>query len=495
MKNNILLFVADEMRADTLHHLGNEAAITPNLDDLAQEGVSFENAFCQNPVCVPSRNSFLTGLYPHTRGHRTMGYLAREEEPSILKEMKNNGYEVVWVGRNDYIPGNCAKTAYCDIYYDGIHNENLRDATDYLFNPMKNANEETKESFKKMLTSDAPYSFYMGKLPSSKGYGSSDWRCIEKVLEYLDKRTEQDNEKPFFIYCTLQFPHPPYGCEDPWYSAINREKLPPRRLDISQTSGKPSILHEINRKQGINNWQESRFNELRATYLAMVSRFDAQFGLIANKLKEKEIYENTNIIVFSDHGDYAGDYGIAEKVQNCFDSSITNVPLIIKPAQGLEVKPRVTKAQAELLDLPATIAEMAEFTLSYTQFGHSLIHVLKGDERHKEAVFCEGGRLHGETQAMEYVSGPESPYWPRHSTQQSEGPEHTKAVMCKTEKYKYVLRLYEQDELYDLENDPMELENLSEIEEYQDLVQDFKNRILTFYMETTDYVPQGKDKR
>ena len=67
--------------------------------------------------------------------------------------------------------------------------------------------------------------------------------------------------------------------------------------------------------------------------------------------------------------------------------------------------------------------------------------------------------------------------------------------MCKTEKYKYVLRLYEQDELYDLENDPMELENLSEREEYQDLVRDFKNRILTFYMETTDYVPQGKDKR
>ena len=89
-KENIFLFVADQMRSDSLHHLGNEASITPNLDQLLEDGISYENAYCQNPVCVPSRCSFLTGLYPHTTGHRTMHYLQKEYEPNILKEMKND---------------------------------------------------------------------------------------------------------------------------------------------------------------------------------------------------------------------------------------------------------------------------------------------------------------------------------------------------------------------------------------------------------------------
>ena len=100
-------------------------------------------------------------------------------------------------------------------------------------------------------------------------------------------------------------------------------------------------------------------------------------------------------------GDYTGDYTITEKVQNCFEEPITNVPLVIKPAKTIESVPRITKAQAELLDLPATIAELAEFDLSYTQFGKSLVPVIEGAEEHKDAVFCEGGRIHGETQAME----------------------------------------------------------------------------------------------
>ena len=126
---NIIIINPDEMRWDTMGHMGNPAASTPRLDAFAREdAVSFENAFCQNPVCVPSRCSFLSGLYPHTTGHRTMHFLQREDEPNILRTMKDAGYEVIWVGRNDVIPGTRPKTAYCDEYYDGISPENQRDA-------------------------------------------------------------------------------------------------------------------------------------------------------------------------------------------------------------------------------------------------------------------------------------------------------------------------------------------------------------------------------
>lgn len=83
---HIIIFNPDEMRADALHHLGNTAAVTPNLDRFASEdAVSFSAAFCQNPVCVPSRCSFFTGLYPHVMGHRTMAHLLHPGESHLLQ--------------------------------------------------------------------------------------------------------------------------------------------------------------------------------------------------------------------------------------------------------------------------------------------------------------------------------------------------------------------------------------------------------------------------
>lgn len=103
-KPNIIIFNPDQMRADSLHHLGNPASITPTLDQMAAaDSVSFRNAFCQNPVCVPSRCSFMTGLYPHVHGHRTMGHLLHAEEPSLLKELKDAGYYVWANARNDLV--------------------------------------------------------------------------------------------------------------------------------------------------------------------------------------------------------------------------------------------------------------------------------------------------------------------------------------------------------------------------------------------------------
>lgn len=487
-QKNIVCFVADQMRSDALHHLGNEASITPNLDQIAKEGVSFANAYCQNPVCVPSRCSFLTGMYPHTLGHRTMHFLQNEEEPNILKEMKQNGYEVIWIGRNDVVPADRLKTAYCDEYYDGYHSDNMRDQLVDAFGKMKGL-DQTKEEVSK----DELYSFYMGKLPDGEGYGKSDWNCVQSALDYLDRKSKEPDGKPFFLYCTISFPHPPYACEDPWYSSIDRTLLPPRRPNVSTLKDKASMLYQIQEKQGLH-WEEERFTELRATYLAMVSRFDHQFGMLCDKLKEHEFYEDTNIFVWSDHGDYTTDYGIAEKVQNCFEDPISNVPLLVKPSKEMDCVHGVVKELVELVDLPSTFADIARFPLGYIQFGKSLRAVIAG-KAHKGFACCEGGRIHGEIQAMEQGHGPESPYWPRLSTQSSEGPEHTKACMIRMGNDKYTMRLYEKDEFYDLDQDPMELHNAIDDPRYQSRIMEMKQRLLQWYMETGDFVPNRRDKR
>ena len=106
---DIIVINPDQMRADSLHHLGNLASYTPNLDTLADEGVSFSNAFCQNPVCVPSRCSFMTGTYPHTNGHRTMSYLLQPDEDNLFTDMKNAGYYTISSARGDLMAGQYKK--------------------------------------------------------------------------------------------------------------------------------------------------------------------------------------------------------------------------------------------------------------------------------------------------------------------------------------------------------------------------------------------------
>jgi arylsulfatase A-like enzyme len=113
---HILIFNPDQWRGDTLGHMGHPGAVTPTLDRFVEsEAVSFRWAFCQNPVCTPSRCSFMTGWYPHTRGHRTMYHMLRPDEPCLLKILKDNGYFVWWGGKNDLVPGQNGYESYCNV--------------------------------------------------------------------------------------------------------------------------------------------------------------------------------------------------------------------------------------------------------------------------------------------------------------------------------------------------------------------------------------------
>ena len=101
--------------------MGNQAAHTPNIDELVrQDAVSFASAFCQNPVCTPSRCSFISGWYPHVRGHRTMHHMLHHEfdEPNLLKILKENGYQIWWGGKNDLLPTNSSMAHSCDVHFE-----------------------------------------------------------------------------------------------------------------------------------------------------------------------------------------------------------------------------------------------------------------------------------------------------------------------------------------------------------------------------------------
>ncbi|MCG8502042.1 MAG: sulfatase-like hydrolase/transferase [Firmicutes bacterium] len=484
---NIIIFNPDQFRADSLGHLGNPAAVTPNLDKICEEdGVSFRNAFCQNPVCTPSRCSFMSGWYPHVRGHRIMYYLMHVGEPVLLRSLKEAGYYVWWAGKNDLIADKDKMDLYCDVRISKQLN-------------IQPTNVKVDQSWRGEMGGENFYSFFKGKIENEYDgpEGGSDWTIIRKAVDFIH---EGSKDKPFCMFLSLTYPHPHYAVEDPWYSQIDRNKVPDRIPAPENWDKKPSMVKGLYERQNLSAKTEEQWTELKATYYGMCSRIDYQFGLLVDALKKEGVYDDTAIFVFSDHGDFTGDYGLVEKTQNTFEDCLTNVPFIVKPPSEVEVKPHVSDALVELIDFPATVEELVSIEPAHTHFGKSVLPILKGEkDEHRDAVFAEGGRLQGEEHCMEKESkgnkGPEMIYWPRMSLQGSKGPEHTKATMVRTKEYKYVMRLYESDELYDLQKDPMELDNRIDDPTMKDALSQMKERLLKFYMETCDVVPHTMDKR
>lgn len=487
---HIIIFNPDQFRADALGHLGNPAAVTPNLDRMAEtDGVSFSHAFCQNPVCTPSRCSFMTGWYTHVRGHRTMHHMLHADEPMLLQTLKKHGYHVWWGGKNDVVPAQYPDPfkEYATVKYAPSPDKSIRNGL------------HADQSWRAPEGTKHYYSFYAGCLDKKEEpiYYDSDLDHVTAACEMIDNAPEG---KPLCIYLPLTYPHPPYGVEEPYYSAIDRKKIPKRLPVPKEWIDKPSILKRIHKNQNLHDLTEKDWTELRAVYLGMCARIDDQFGMVLDALRRNGMYDDTAVFFFSDHGDYTGDYGLVEKAQNTFEDVLTRVPFLIKPPSWVKAEPGVRDALVELIDFPATVEALTGIEPEHWHFGRSLLPLVADEtDTHRDAVFCEGGQLIGENHTGERMTphgqDHENLYYPRVSIQRIDGPEISKSVMCRTETHKYVRRLYEKDELYDLVNDPGELVNRIDDQSCSDVLAELRERLLTHMLETGDVVPLKADSR
>ncbi|GJM75880.1 hypothetical protein HMSSN036_80960 [Paenibacillus macerans] len=156
-------------------------------------------------------------------------------------------------------------------------------------------------------------------------------------------------------------------------------------------------MRGIRGNQKLYEWSDERLKEMKRVYYAMGTELDAYVGRLLDTLKAKGVYDDTLVVFFSDHGDYTGDYEIAEKNQNTFEDMLTRVPLIIKPPATMAVKPRVTPALTELIDIQATLLDLLEIKPDYTHFGKSLRRVLEGEDELRDVVLPKAVALKGRT--------------------------------------------------------------------------------------------------
>ncbi|MES2464743.1 MAG: sulfatase-like hydrolase/transferase [Armatimonadota bacterium] len=477
---NFILFNPDEMRAESLGCYGHPVAPTPNIDALAAEGTRFDQCHVQHPVCTPSRCSFMTGWYPHVRGHRTLWHPLQPEEPNLLRYFKQAGYEVLWGGKNDLLsPGSFADSV-----------------TDYRLGARSTRALRPTMGGRNPFPPDDPryYSFlYESEAETIEQLG--DFAQVDGAIEFLKTRPQN----PFMLYLPISFPHCPYFAPGRWQDLIDPNDLPPLRPVIE--TGKPDFHRLIRETRRLSELDDVFFRKLNAVYLGMIGIVDELLGQLLRALDESGLAEDTTVLFFSDHGDWAGDYGLVEKWPSALDDTLTRVPMIVRAPGGKAG--HVVREVTELLDLTPTVLDIAEIPLKHTQFGRSLVPQISGAPGDPtRAAFAEGGyALHepncfeGRPDTDQGLRDPSHIYHPKGKLQQDVPLSVCRSVMVRTQTHKLIHRPDGVSELYDLTSDPQELHNNHGSADYASVQSALEKRLLDWYIQTADVTPRWEGPR
>ena len=473
MSMNFIFFMPDELRAESVGCYGHPIAPTPNIDALAAEGTQFNQCHVQHTVCSPSRCSMMTGWYPHVRGHRTLWHLLRPDEPHLFRYLKQAGYQIHWYGKNDLLAAE-SFSGVVDVATQ--HGKGLFGRNPYS------------------LDDPHYYSFlYEPFLSPIEEHG--DYANVQAAIDFL----KSDPQEPFFIYLPLTFPHCPYCAPPHWHDFVDPDALQPLRP--AELPDRPEFHQRIRESRRLNEVDEAHLRKINTVYLGMTGFIDELLGQLLSTLQDSGLADNTTVIFSSDHGDYAGDYGLVEKWPSAAEDVITRVPLIIRTPGG--ASGHVVDEPVELFDIMATVMELAEIEPPHTHFAQSLVPQINGAPGDPErAVFCEGGyALHephcfeGRPHRDQFARDETHIYYPKGKVQQDYPESVSRTVMIRTATHKLIHRPTGVSELYDLEDDPLELINAFDDPDYADIAENLKSQLLAWYIQTSDVTPFDTDPR
>jgi arylsulfatase len=477
---NILWYCTDQQRFDTIRALGNQYIHTPVLDSLVENGVAFTKAYTQCPVCTPSRATFLTGKYPATHHvHRNGNDYFPSSEVLVTKLLADSGYDCGLIGKLHL--SRCEKRTEKRPENDGYRY--------YKWSHHPNPDYETGHDYADWLKEEKgidPIKLYQ-ELSGSVGLPAelhqTTW-CSEMAIRFI----KEERTGPWMLSVNPFDPHPPFDPPQEYLDLYDPEKLPYpifKESDIEHQKRLRDI--DFQTKDAINPYSAkgtfdgakdvprgdmgsvppNDYNPrlVKACYYAMVEQIDHELGRIIATLRETGQYENTVIMFTSDHGEMLGDHGLIYKGCRFFEP-LTHVPLIVTwPAKGL-VGNR-SDALVELVDLAPTLLEAAGLEIPYDMQGQSILPIVtgeKGPSYHKDYVISE---YHGA------IGG-------------AQMPDQTHGLMYYDGRYKIaVYQGHEVGEIYDLQNDPNEFDNLWFNEDYKDLKADLMFKAIRGYMKTS----------
>ena len=399
-KLNVLFIAVDDLRPE-LGAYGSQIAVTPNIDALAGGGLLFENAYCQQAICSPSRASLMTGARPETIGVFENYTYFRDENPDIItlpQHFKNNGYETVYAGK-----------IYHGKFTDSALSWSRQPAIDKVKYKKPNypgayALKENQEIYKKNQADiRAKYNsvshYALGRGPAYENADVEDHEYIDgyhtELATATMKQMVEKNDKPFFLGLGFRLPHLDWNAPKKYWDLYDREKIPMSEQTAAPKDGSAMGLHasfELRVRHGIPKTgpiEGELAKTLKHAYLASVSYVDAQIGKMIGALEEAGVRENTVIILWGDHGWHLGDMGVWGKATNY--EIATRVPLLIwTPDMPKGSRGKKTDALVELVDMYPTLTELVGLELPEHLEGQSFAPLLDNpDAAWKNAVFSQ----------------------------------------------------------------------------------------------------------
>lgn len=463
---NLILFMPDEMRADALACYGNPVTRTPNFDRLAKEGSLFTNCHVQFPVCGASRCSLLTGWPTSVRGHRSLQYFLRPEEPNLFRYLRLAGYDVFWYGKNDALAAQS--------FYDSV-TEWQDNGTAAMMSAMRAMRD---------LTPGAASMLYSA---AGDRRSTSDYTNLQSAFKILERK---EAERPFCIFLPLIEPHPPYTIPEDFYSMYSPSEVPaPVPPGLKR---KPKFHEGIRKYDGLERLDEATFRKIRAVYYGQVSYSDWLMGELLSELEKKGRDKDTAVFLLSDHGDYAGDYGLVEKWPSGLEDCLTHVPLLGRVPGGKGGV--VADEMVELYDVMQTALDLAGTQAHHTHFARSLVPQLTGGKGDSDrAAFSEGGYNVYEPQCFPWGAG--GVYEGKQKLQNEEPVSVSRSSMVRTRTHKLIVRPQAESELYGYGNDPQERNNLYGDSSVATMQAELQSKLLHHYIDTTGVAPFDKDGR
>jgi arylsulfatase len=466
---NILWYCSDQQRFDTIGALGNPHVHTPNLDRLVAEGVAFTHAYCQCPICTPSRASFLTGRYPSTVRVNTNGnaHFPRGET-LVTRRLADAGYRCGLVGKlhlagayNGQEPR--TDDGYTFFQYSHAPRDDWRRGHDYADWVRGQGGDPAR-----LLAIRPQAHGLLAPTPEQDNVPpalhQTTW-CTEQAIRFIKEAGDQ----PWLLSINPYDPHPPYNPPYEYYRRFDPDTLPGPHFRESDLAHQRKLAGADFQTAPVcpDEYDGAGGRKLQALYYAMIEQVDAEFGRLLAALEQAGQRENTVVIFMSDHGEALGDHGLAHKGCRFFDG-LTRVPLIWSWPGHCAADLRA-EALIGLLDVAPTLMELAGLPVPAAMQGQSLLPILTGraaPDHHRDYVRCE------------FYDAIDEPH-------------HSFATMYRDRRWKLVV--YHDlgvGELYDLDNDPYEFTSLWDDPAQQVVKNDLLVQSFTATVRAQDYGPR-----
>ncbi|MEX0980875.1 MAG: sulfatase [Bacteroidales bacterium] len=378
-KPNVIMIIFDDLRD---HEAFTPFEVqTPNFDRLAKKGVRFDRAYCQLPVCNSSRASFLTGLRPPTSKvvqNKEVDYKISKDVVTLPQALKNNGYYTISIGKVFHNNAGDGRSWDRDMEND----PGYRDPIQYDKNIAKYADDPN------LIFLNEKRFEYLYKGPEDlASYGYTDHLIAEDVEEFLDKAVEQS--QPFFLAAGFKKPHNPYIGPSSFFDLYPTERVqlisePEDKTEPYYWATPPSHRDEFD---AMDAYHRKLF---MSAYSAVTTFSDDQMGRLLDKMDEHNLWNNTIIICFGDHGYHLGEHNNHWGKVTLYELS-ARVPMVVY-VPGIKTAGERTKGVVELVDLFPTLADLLGITPPDNLEGESFKALLKDPSKpwDNEAFIYEG---------------------------------------------------------------------------------------------------------